>query len=72
MKIEETRQDDGSIQVTLDGKPLICLICGNQRFHERSSLLNTRSGEFFGMAWTDPKATNFVCINCGYIFWFLV
>ena len=72
MNITETKQVDGSIAVMLDARPLTCLVCGHNRFHERSSLLNSRGGEFFGVAWADTKATNFICTNCGYIHWFLV
>jgi predicted RNA-binding Zn-ribbon protein involved in translation (DUF1610 family) len=72
MQIEIDEQSDGSVQVMLDEKPLTCPACGNQLFIERGFLLNTRSGEFFGLAWADDKASNFVCNRCGYIFWFLL
>lgn len=72
MALQETRLEDGSIAVTVEGKRLACAACGNDRYHERGSLLNSRGGEFFGMAWTDPKATNFICTKCGYIHWFLI
>jgi predicted nucleic-acid-binding Zn-ribbon protein len=72
MALQETRLEDGSIGVTIEGKPLICIACRNDRYRERGSLLNSRGGEFFGFAWADEKATNFVCTKCGYIFWFLI
>ncbi|MGD0579844.1 MAG: hypothetical protein ABSC08_13050 [Bryobacteraceae bacterium] len=72
MDFKEIEQPDGSIQVTLDGKPLTCLVCGNNCYHERGSMMNTRVREFFNVAWTGDKATNFVCTNCGYVFWFLI
>ena len=72
MELQEIKQDDGSIEVTLDGAALTCLVCHNARFRERSSLLNSRGSEFFGFAWADGQATNFICTKCGYIFWFLV
>jgi len=68
MDMEAIKQDDQSFEVTFDAKPLTCMVCGNNRFDKRGSLLNSRSGEFFGMAWADEKATNFVCTKCGYIF----
>jgi len=70
MDLEEIKQDDGTLQVTLGGKPLICLVCGNNSYQERESLLNSRGAEFFGFAWADEKATNYICARCGYIFWF--
>ena len=71
MDLQEIEQDDGSIIVTFDAKPLTCVVCGNNRYHQRGSLLNTRGGAFFGLAWAADKATNYVCTKCGYIFWFL-
>jgi hypothetical protein len=29
-----------------------------------------RGGELFGLAWADQRATNYICTNCGYVFWF--
>lgn len=72
MSVQETKLEDGSISVTVAGKPLICAACGNDRYRERGSLLNSRGGELFGFAWADQKATNFICTKCGYIFWFLL
>jgi hypothetical protein len=71
MQFEEHSQPDGSLRVTLDGKPLACLVCSGDGFHERTSLLNTRGGEFFGFAWANKTATNYICTNCGYVFWFM-
>ena len=33
-------------------------------------MLNTRSGELFKIAFLDNVATNHICTNCRYIFWF--
>ena len=72
MEFKEIPLPDNSIQVTLDGKLLTCPACGNNCYHERTSMMNTRLREFFNVAWTGDKATNFVCTNCGYVFWFLI
>jgi len=71
MDLQKLEQADGSLQVTFDGKPLTCVVCGYDNFEERDSLLNTRAGEFLNLAWAEDKATNFVCNRCGYMFWFL-
>jgi hypothetical protein len=71
MQFDTIEQGDGSVQVMLDEKPLGCSVCSNQLFVERGFLLNTRTGEFFGIAWADDKAKNFVCTRCGYVMWFL-
>jgi hypothetical protein len=72
MALREFPLEDGSIVVTVDDKPLICAACGHDRYRQRGSLLNSQGGEFFGFAWADQKATNFICTNCGYIHWFLI
>ena len=56
--------------VRISGKPLTCLVCGHQSFEQQNSMLNTRSGELFNIAWLDNVATNYICTECGYIFWF--
>ncbi len=71
MRIETVEQSDGSVQVMVDSKPLTCTVCAGRLYHEYNFLLNTRGGEFFGLAWAEDKASNFVCTQCGYIFWFL-
>ncbi len=71
MEIQEFDNADGTISVKIAGKPLACSICGNQEFHERKALLNTRGGEFFNLAWAEKRAQNYICVQCGYIFWFL-
>jgi hypothetical protein len=65
-------QEDGLLQVMLDGKPLTCVVCGNQDYQQDRFLLNTRSGELLGLAWADDRATYFICARCGYIFWFFI
>ena len=72
MNVEAIEQQDGLLQVMLDGKPLTCVVCGNQHYQEERLLLNTRSGELLGLAWADDRASCFICARCGYIFWFLI
>lgn len=69
--IEEFPHSDGTIGVQISGRPLTCIICGGDEYHERKTLLNTRGGEFLNLAWAEKKAQNYICVNCGYIFWFL-
>jgi len=64
--------EDGSINLTVDARSRVCVACGNDRYRERGSLLNSRSSELFGFAWADQKATNFIRTKCGYIHWFLI
>ena len=72
MEFQELQQADGSIRVTMGGKALACTVCGCTSFHERSSLLNTRAATFFNFDWANKEATNYICTQCGYIFWFML
>jgi predicted nucleic-acid-binding Zn-ribbon protein len=69
--LDELQNADGTLTVHIAGKPLSCVVCGNQKYHERKTLLNTRGGELFNLAWAQRKAQNYICVKCGYIFWFL-
>ena len=66
----EATQADGSVSVTVYGRELTCAVCGNKTFHERDSLLNTRLATFFRLDWANAQAVNYICMRCGYIFWF--
>lgn len=71
MAFQEFDRGDGTIEVDAFGRKLACVVCGNTRFHERNSLLNTRGAAFFNVDWLNKQATNYICAQCGYIFWFL-
>lgn len=66
----ETSKEDGTVEVSVAGKTLGCVVCGNQSFHERDSLLNTRLATFFNLDWANAQAINYICTKCGYIHWF--
>jgi hypothetical protein len=70
MEFHEHAQADGTIEVSAEGKPLTCVVCGSSRFCERNYLLNTRGATFFNFDWANSEATNYVCSKCGYVFWF--
>ena len=72
MDFQENAQADGTIEVIFGGKQLTCTVCGGTHFHERNSLLNTRAATFFRFDWANKEATNYICAQCGYIFWFMV
>jgi predicted nucleic-acid-binding Zn-ribbon protein len=62
---------NGAISVSVGKRQLSCHVCGCEQFHERNSLLNTRAATFFNVDWANKDATNYICTDCGYIFWFL-
>jgi predicted nucleic-acid-binding Zn-ribbon protein len=66
----ETTVADGSVEVSVHGKPLTCVVCRHTSFHERDSLLNTRLATFFNFDWANAQAINYICTRCGYIHWF--
>jgi predicted nucleic-acid-binding Zn-ribbon protein len=66
----ETTTADGMVEVSVFGRRLACVVCGNATFHERDSLLNTRLSTFFNLDWANAAATNYICTQCGYIHWF--
>lgn len=62
-----TEQEDGSLTVSAGGTALACVVCRNDKFHTRTSKLPPQPGS----GWLGTSTTNFVCTNCGYIFWFV-
>lgn len=55
----------------IDEKPMKCLICGHDKFWERTAQLNTPVTSLFGVAWANQSGICLVCEHCGYIHWFL-
>jgi predicted RNA-binding Zn-ribbon protein involved in translation (DUF1610 family) len=72
MTFNELPQENGSIEVDAGGRKLVCPVCQGTTYHERNSLIHTRMSAFFRLDWAaGDTAVNFVCTNCGYIFWFM-
>jgi hypothetical protein len=71
VEFREIERGGGAIEVEVDGRKLTCAVCAGQQFHERNSMLNTRLATFFNVDWANKEATNYICTQCGYIFWFL-
>jgi predicted nucleic-acid-binding Zn-ribbon protein len=61
---------EGSTEITKQGHKLRCVVCAHDRFWSRTTLLNTRLATLLGFDWANKEAMNYVCENCGYIFWF--
>ena len=57
--------------VEIMGKKLVCPICSNTQFWQRSAQLNTAVASFFNLDWANRSATCFVCSNYTHISWFL-
>ena len=58
-------------KVMVDGHKLKCPVCGNEKFWHRTTLMNTRGATFLKWDWVNKSSNNYVCSNCGYVFWFL-
>ena len=55
----------------INGIQLKCPVCKHDKFWNRKSLLNTAAATFFGVEWANKEAQNYICNQCGYIYWFL-
>ena len=71
MDFQEIQRADETIEVQVGERSLACTLCGCKQFHERNSLLNTRTATFFNFDWANKEAANYICVQCGDIFSFL-
>jgi len=53
------------------GKPLHCIVCGNEQFWQKRAQLHTGLLSFFDLEWASPTCDCLVCSACGYVHWFL-
>lgn len=63
-------QEEPPKAITRGGYDLICPHCRNDRFYERSWLLQTPGMTLLDLDWLNSSALNYVCSNCGRIEWF--
>lgn len=59
------------LERTVKGNRLECPVCRHKRFRTRRTLMNTPGMTFFGFDWANRTATNYICENCGYVYWFM-
>lgn len=57
-------------ELTVQGKKIVCPLCGHDKFWTRTTLLNTRGVSFFNFDWLNKEATNKVCERCRHMLWF--
>lgn len=55
----------------INGRVLTCIVCNNDKFWTRKSLMNTREMTLFNLDWANKEAQNYICDSCGYVYWFL-
>ncbi len=60
-----------TLDVTVFGVKLACLVCSHGEFNHRYVLMNTDGMTFFGLDWLNASADVYVCDACGYLHWFL-
>ncbi|SDJ95242.1 hypothetical protein [Natronincola ferrireducens] len=58
-------------KLVVEGKEILCPICGHDKYWTRETLMNTAGASFLGFDWANKAATNYVCHQCGYVLWFL-
>lgn len=56
--------------VDILGKPLICLICNNNTFHQGKAQMNTALATFFKFDWANRSASYYSCAKYGHMSWF--
>jgi len=61
----------GPKRYELEGKPIRCLHCGQDRFAEGRAQLNTAGMTFLNLDWANRSATTLTCAECGRLEWFL-
>ncbi|MFA4839810.1 MAG: hypothetical protein WC703_10090 [Candidatus Neomarinimicrobiota bacterium] len=66
-----TLHHDGAENQTIDGHPLVCPVCGHDRFWKRKTVLITPAAAAWNFLWASKKAVNYVCDRCGYFYSFL-
>lgn len=57
--------------IAIKGNGLTFVICKNDNFWERKTLMNTKGVTFFNLDWANKSAQNYICDNCGYLHWYL-
>lgn len=60
-----------SEKVEMLGREFNCQICRHDEFRRREAQLNTAVATFFDFDWANESAIWLVCVNCGYIHWFI-
>ncbi|SFH71852.1 hypothetical protein SAMN05192551_102318 [Tindallia magadiensis] len=58
-------------KIEIKGNSLVCPVCSADEFWERETLMNTAGATFLGFDWANKPAKNYICDNCGYVYWFL-
>ncbi len=69
-QVEDITHEESSKRI-INGKSLVCPVCGHDEFWKRKTLMNTPGLTFMGVEWANKQADNLICDSCGYIFWFL-
>lgn len=65
---QENKLDGGLVEVDAFGHELTCAVCSNKSFWERDAVMTRR---FLGVFQANDATVNYICSNCGYVFWFV-
>jgi rubrerythrin len=68
---KESQKSKGPQEYKIKGKPLVCPICGGTHFSTRKTLLTSSSSALMNLQWADQQSDNYICSECGYLFWFM-
>jgi hypothetical protein len=58
--------------VYVKGKQLRCPVCDGDRFVTHTTNMSSHGwASLLDWRWAGKRALNYLCVRCGYIFWFL-
>jgi hypothetical protein len=57
-------------EISIHGNKLVCPVCKNDKFWNRVTLMNTSGMTLLGWDWLNREADNYICSECGYVYWF--
>ena len=68
---DSTKVEHFTNSYRMNGKLIVCPLCGHNQFDQGSALLNTPGMTFFGLDWANRTAAILACKQCGRLEWFL-
>lgn len=56
-----------AVHASVEDREIRCLVCGGDRFLQRTVKLNTSGMEFLDLGWANQSSLGLICISCGYL-----
>lgn len=68
--MDDARRLESDGYLVILGRLIRCPVCGNEKFGQRSVLMNTRGATFLEIEWANRGADARICIGCSYVMMF--